>query len=55
MDWTTEESMFDSLQKKDIFLGSAPSRPAVGPTQPSIEWIQGLPPTPESKEAGAWN
>jgi hypothetical protein len=39
MDWTTEESGLDSRQKQDIFLTS---RPALGPTQPLLQFWRGL-------------
>jgi hypothetical protein len=31
---------FYSPQRQDIFLYSTASRPALGPTQPSIQWVQ---------------
>jgi hypothetical protein len=37
-DWTVEESEFDSYQEKVIFLSYTASVPALGPTQPPIEW-----------------
>jgi hypothetical protein len=30
---------FDSFQRQDIFLLSTASRPALGPTQPPIQWV----------------
>ena len=41
MDCTTEESSFDSLQGQEAFLYSDVTRPALGPTQPSIQWVLG--------------
>jgi hypothetical protein len=39
--WKTEESWFNSQQKQEMFLFSA-SRPALGPTQSSIERVPGV-------------
>jgi hypothetical protein len=38
--WTTEESLFDSLQGQELlYLFSKPSKPAVGPTEPPVQWL----------------
>jgi hypothetical protein len=42
---------FDSWQRLGIFLFTTASRPALGPTQPPIQWVQGA--FPGSKAAGA--
>jgi hypothetical protein len=34
---------FDSRQGQEIFLSSEPSRPALVPTQPPIQWVPGVP------------
>jgi hypothetical protein len=36
MEWTTEESWFDSWQGQDIFLFSVASKLALGPTKPLV-------------------
>jgi hypothetical protein len=41
MDWTTEESGFDSRPEKVIFLFSTEARPALGPVQPPIQLVLG--------------
>jgi hypothetical protein len=38
MGWTTEESGFDSRYGQEILLFSITSRPALGSTQPPIQW-----------------
>jgi hypothetical protein len=45
-------SEFDFRQKLGIFLYATASKPALGPTQPPIQWILGVP-YPGSKAAGA--
>jgi hypothetical protein len=39
--WTSEEWGFDSRQGQEIFQFSITSRPALGPTQPSTQWLPG--------------
>jgi hypothetical protein len=39
MGWMTEESEFNSWQGQEIFLFFITSTPAVGPTQPPIQWV----------------
>jgi hypothetical protein len=43
--WTTEESGLDFRQGKYILLLSITSRPNLGPTQVSIQWISGAVPS----------
>jgi hypothetical protein len=38
MGWMTKESWFNSRYGQEIFLFSIASSPAVGPTQPPIQW-----------------
>jgi hypothetical protein len=40
--WTTVRSVFDSRQGQRIFPVSSVSRPALGPTQPPVQWVQGV-------------
>jgi hypothetical protein len=39
--WTIGVIGFDSQRGLGIFLFTTASRPAVGPTQPSIQWVPG--------------
>jgi hypothetical protein len=39
MDWTTGRSGFDSRQGQRIFPLASVSRPALGPTQPPVQWV----------------
>jgi hypothetical protein len=41
MGWTTKESGLDSQWGQEILLSSIMSRPALGPTHPPIQWVQG--------------
>jgi hypothetical protein len=45
------DALFDSRQGQEMFLYRTASRPALGPTQPSIQWIPAV--LPMGKEAGA--
>jgi hypothetical protein len=42
---------FDSRQEQEIFIFFTASRPAVGPTQAPIQWVQGV----LSREQSGWN
>jgi hypothetical protein len=37
--WTTGRSKFDLRQWQEIFPISSASRPALGPTQPPVQWV----------------
>jgi hypothetical protein len=37
--WTTGRSGFDPRQEQRIFPLSSVSRPALGPTQPPVQWV----------------
>jgi hypothetical protein len=39
--WTTNQSWFDSWHGQEIFLFCKTYRLALGPTQPSIQWVSG--------------
>jgi hypothetical protein len=39
MGWTVDEFGFDFLQGQETFLFYTASRPALGPTQPPIQWV----------------
>jgi hypothetical protein len=40
--WTTGRSGFDPRRGQRIFPLSSVSRPALGPTQPSVQWVPGV-------------
>jgi hypothetical protein len=40
-DWTTRWSRFDPRQRQEIFPLASVSRPALGPTQPPVQWVSG--------------
>jgi hypothetical protein len=40
--WTTGRSGFDSRQGQRIFPLASVSRPALGPTQPPVQWVPGV-------------
>jgi len=69
MGWTIGFLGFDSQQGLGVLLFTAASRPALGSTQPPIQWIQGAlslwvkwpghkadhSPQPNNKVRNAWN
>jgi hypothetical protein len=40
--WTTGRSMFDPGRGERIFPAASVSRPALGPTQPPVQWVPGV-------------
>jgi hypothetical protein len=40
--WTTGRSRLDPRQRQRIFPLASVSRPAVGPTQPPVQWVPGV-------------
>jgi hypothetical protein len=40
--WTTGQSGFDSRRGQRIFPLASVSRPALGPTQPPVQWVPGV-------------
>jgi len=42
MHWMSVKSWVDSMHRKEIDLFSKASRPALGPTQPTIQWLKTL-------------
>jgi hypothetical protein len=41
-DWKTGRSEFDPRQGQRIFPLTSVSRPALGPTQPPVQWVPGV-------------
>jgi hypothetical protein len=41
-DWTTGRSRFNPRQGQRIFPLTSVSRPALGPTQPPVQWVPGV-------------
>jgi hypothetical protein len=41
-DWATRRSGFDPRQMKRIFSVVSVFRPALGPTQPPVQWVPGV-------------
>ena len=39
MGWIGKELWFNSRQGQEFFLFSKASRPALGPTEPSLQWV----------------
>jgi hypothetical protein len=50
MDWMTGQSRFGPWQRQDDFPLTSVSRPALGPTQPPVQWV----PEVLSPEGKAW-